>query len=321
MKMKTQYLRIDASWPQARIVTMAAAYIKAGELVAFPTETVYGLGADAFQPAAVYKIFAAKGRPADNPLLVHVSNMDQVRMLAKEVPPSAEKLMERFWPGPLSMVLPSLPSVPKVVRGGRDGVGLRMPSHLVALALIDSTGPLAAPSANRFGRPSPTTAEHVRQDLDGRIAAVLDAGETGTGLESTLIDLTGDHFRLLRRGGLRKELIEQCLGHELEQDLPDRSGYQSPIQIVLSENLADFEKRLAEARSQVIGIVYLGDADGRRNGYAKRVFTLDVAGTGAGLYSIIREAEAIGIEFLLFAPFDPCEVGEAWLDRLQRAIK
>ncbi|MEQ8201338.1 MAG: L-threonylcarbamoyladenylate synthase [Syntrophomonadaceae bacterium] len=319
--MKTQYLEVDACRPQPQIIARAAAYIKAGELVAFPTETVYGLGADAFRSAAVEKIFAAKGRPPENPLLVHVSNTDQVRQLATVVPPAAVKLMQRFWPGPLSMVLPSLPSVPEAIRGGRAGVGLRMPSHPVALALIEAAGPLAAPSANRYGRPSPTSAEHVRQDLDGLIAAVLDAGETGAGLESTLIDLTDDHYRILRRGGIRVELIEQCLGRRLEYDLPDRSGYQSPIKIVLSESRADFERRLAEAQGKVVGIVYLNSEGGYGEGHARRVFTLDVSGTGSGLYSIIREAEAAGIEMLLLAPFDPGQVGEAWMDRLRRAVK
>ncbi len=319
MKMKTEYYKIDARRPQPQIISMAVAHIKAGELVAFPTETVYGLGADAFRAAAVEKIFAAKGRPADNPLLVHVSNLDQVKQLAAEVPPAAVKLMERFWPGPLSMVLPALPFVPEVVRGGRTGVGLRMPSHPVALALIEATGPLAAPSANRYGRPSPTMADHVRQDLDGLIAAVLDAGETGTGLESTLIDLTDGRHRILRRGGIRAELIEECLGRTLESILTDRSGYQSPLKIVLSETAADLERRMTETSDKKTGIVYLGSGEGYEIDPARRQFTLDVTGDRRGLYAIIREAEAAGIEILLFAPFEAGQLDEAWLDRLHRA--
>ncbi|HRY12989.1 MAG TPA: L-threonylcarbamoyladenylate synthase [Syntrophomonadaceae bacterium] len=317
--MKTTYYKIDARRPQPHLISRAVAHIKAGEVVAFPTETVYGLGADAFQTAAIDKIFTAKGRPSDNPLLIHVSNLDQVKHLAAVVPPAAVKLMQRFWPGPLSMVLPALPSVPEVVRGGRTGVGLRMPSHPVAMALIEAAGPLAAPSANRYGRPSPTSADHVRQDLDGLIAAVLDAGETGAGLESTLVDLTDDHYRILRRGGIRAELIEECLGQTLEYALTDRSGYQSPIRIVLSESAADLERRIIETRNNEIGIVYLGSGEDYGVDLARRVFTLDVAGDGQGLYSIIREAEAAGIEILLFAPFDTSRLDEAWLDRLHRA--
>ena len=317
--MKTEYYKIDARRPQPQIIGMAVAYIKAGELVAFPTETVYGLGADAFRSAAVDKIFAAKGRPSESPLLVHVSNLDQVKQLAAQVPPAAVKLMERFWPGPLSMVLPASPSVPEVVRGGRPGVGLRMPSHPVALALIEATGPLAAPSANRYGRPSPTSADHVRQDLDGLIAAILDAGETGAGLESTVIDLTDNHYRILRRGGIRAELIEECLGRTLEYALTDRSGYQSPIEIVLSESTADLERRINATGNKEIGIVYLGSGEDYGVDPARRVFTLDVTGDGQGLYAIIREAEAAGIEILLFAPFEAGQLEEAWLDRLHRA--
>lgn len=318
MKMKTEYYKIDARRPQPQIIRMAVAHIKAGELVAFPTETVYGLGADAFRGAAVEKIFAAKGRPANNPLLVHVSNLDQVKQLAAEVPPAAVKLMERFWPGPLSMVLPALPSVPEVVRGGRTGVGLRMPSHPVALALIEAAGPLAAPSANRYDRPSPTSADHVRQDLDGLIAAVLDAGETGTGLESTLIDLTDGRYRILRRGGIRAELVEECLGRTLEPGLTDRAGYQSPLKIVLSASAVDLERRITETRDKKTGIVYLGSGEDYKIDPARRQFTMDAA-DGRGLYAIIREAEAAGIEILLFAPFEAGQLDEAWLDRLHRA--
>lgn len=321
-RIPTQYLQIDPRQPQPEMINRAATLIKAGELVAFPTETVYGLGADAFQPDAVRKIFMVKGRPSNQPLLIHISNLKQVKQLVTEISPAAQRLMDWFWPGPLSIILPARDSVPEVVRGGQKGIGLRMPAHPVALALINTAGPLAAPSANRFGRPSPTSAQHVRQDMDGMIAAVLDAGETGAGLESTLIDLTGDHYRILRLGGTRVEKIERCLGCRIEVESGQSDfGYDSTVRIVLCNDDADFQERLVESSTggKNIGIVYTLPPIDQDPSLAERCFVLDVAGQGNGLYSIIREAEAAGIEMLLFAPFEPAQIGEAWLDRLHRA--
>ena len=184
--MKTMRWRIDSQRPDQGLIAQAAALLKSGQLVAFPTETVYGLGADAYNPEAVKKVFEVKGRPPQSPLLVHVSNLEQVYGLTAEISPLARLLMDRFWPGPLAFILPASARVPAVVLGGKKSVGLRMPSHPVALALIEQAGPIAAPSANLSGRPSPVSAEHVMDDLDGRIAAILDAGSTGFGLESTI---------------------------------------------------------------------------------------------------------------------------------------
>ncbi len=319
---KTEYLKIDPIKPEPDLISQAAAYIKAGELVAFPTETVYGLGADALQPTAIAKIFIAKGRPQENALLVHVSNMEQVESLVTEVTPKAIKLMKEFWPGPLSIILRAHPAVPTLVRGGRPGVGLRMPSHPVALALIEGTGPLAAPSANLYGRPSPTNALHVRQDLDGKIAAVLDAGNTGSGLESTIIDLTDERCRIIRRGGLKIEFIEECLGQRIEVDQSFiRAGYQSPVKIILTADEEDFERRLAEVSKHgtEIGIVFFDKIFGDRYSKIEKRFRLDLTGQGSSLYGIIRESEAAAITVLLFEPFDPCKIGDAWVDRLHRA--
>lgn len=322
MSIPTHYWKVDAHQPQPEIISRAAALIDRGHLVAFPTETVYGLGAGAFQPAAVDKIFSAKGRPADSPLLVHVSNSEQVKQLVDYVTPDAQRLMQQFWPGPLSIILPAASSVPLIVRGGKSGVGLRMPSHPVALALINAAGPLAAPSANRFGRPSPTNADHVRQDLDGKIAAVLDAGETGTGLESTLIDLTDHEYRILRRGGISIDLIEECLGCSIEV-APGQfpSGYKVDVKIILSSDTAEFEETIgdAAARDKNVGVVYINSKDVKGINLGIPSFILDVTSDGKGLYSIIREAEAVGIEILVFAPIETDQVGEAWLDRLHRA--
>jgi len=319
----TKYLKINAAQPEPGIIKLAAQYIKAGELVAFPTETVYGLGADAFQPEAVNKIFLAKGRPPENALLVHVSNLEQVQKIAAEVPSTARKLMARFWPGPLSIILPSLPGVPAIIRGGQAGVGLRMPSHPVALAFIEEAGPLAAPSANLYGRPSPTNAGHVRQDLDGRITAVLDAGDTRGGLESTLIDLSPGNCRLLRQGAISIELIEECLGQKIElvAGTESRPGYKTKVQVILSASEADFEAQIAKnhSRGTSLGVVGINNHSGYKIKNVKPYFNLDLSGAGFNLYAIIREAEANGVETLLFAPIDSEQAGAALMERLQRA--
>lgn len=192
--------------------------LKSGELVAFPTETVYGLGGNGLDADASRKIYAAKGRPSDNPLILHIGEKDQLYGLVKSVPESAEKLMDAFWPGPLTMILPKADCVPYATSGGLDTVAVRMPSHPVAHALLKySRIPVAAPSANLSGRPSPTTLQHVIDDMDGRIAAIMDGGSAGIGVESTIIDLTGEVPMLLRPGYITKEQLEAVLG-TVEED-------------------------------------------------------------------------------------------------------
>lgn len=196
-----------------RKIKIAAKFIREGRLVAFPTETVYGLGADALNEEAVRRIFEAKGRPADNPLIVHISNFEQLYELAGEVPREAKILAEHFWPGPLTMVLPKKDNVPKVTTGGLDTVAIRMPAHEIALGLIRTSGrPIAAPSANISGKPSPTLAEHVVDDFYGRIECIIDGGEVKIGVESTVLDLTTKPPTLLRPGGLPLEEIEKVIG-------------------------------------------------------------------------------------------------------------
>ncbi len=192
-----------------------AAHILAdGGLVAFPTETVYGLGGNALNPEASKKIYAAKGRPSDNPLIVHISDISMVESLVMEIPEAAKKLMEAFWPGPLTIILKAGRAVPRQTTGGLDTVALRMPNHPVALELIRKSGlPIAAPSANASGRPSPTKAAHVMEDLDGRIDMVLDGGEVQIGVESTIVDLTTDVVQILRPGYITKDMLEGAIGH------------------------------------------------------------------------------------------------------------
>lgn len=193
-------------------IRTAAALLKEGQLVAFPTETVYGLGADALNEEAVKYIFAAKGRPADNPLIVHVADKSQLDDLC-EVTPEAEKLMDAFWPGPLTILLKKKTAVPDITTAGLPSVAVRCPDHPVALALLKESGvPVAAPSANRSGRPSPTTARHVYEDMNGRIAMILQGGDCRVGVESTVLDMTNDVPCILRPGAVTREMVAKVLG-------------------------------------------------------------------------------------------------------------
>ncbi|MEM2280988.1 MAG: L-threonylcarbamoyladenylate synthase [Candidatus Bathyarchaeia archaeon] len=210
---KTLLLKVDPETPQANVIRVAANIIKKGGLVAFPTETVYGLGANALNPEAVKALFKAKRRPLDNPPIVHVGSPQDVYSLAREVPEKAEILMGIFWPGPLTIIFKRSSIVPDVTVSGLDTIAIRMPKHPVALALIRESGcPIAAPSANLAGRPSPTTAQHVLEDLNGRIDAILDAGPTKIGVESTVLDLTVDPPQILRPGGTPYEVLKEILG-------------------------------------------------------------------------------------------------------------
>ena len=195
---------------------LAAELLKKGELVGIPTETVYGLGANGLDENAVLKIFAAKGRPSDNPLILHISRPEQMAELCQDIPPTAWLLAERFWPGPLTMVLPVKSHVPKVTTASLDTLAVRCPGTEQTRRLIELAGvPIAAPSANRSGKPSTTTAQHVLKDMQGRIAAILDNGKCEVGVESTIVDLTGEKPRLLRPGGISPEELREILGELL----------------------------------------------------------------------------------------------------------
>ena len=197
----------------------AAAFLREGGLVAFPTETVYGLGGNALLPEASKHIYAAKGRPSDNPLIVHVADMESLRPLVKEIPAMARILAAKFWPGPLTMIMEKSPKVPYETTGGLETVAIRMPSDKAAMELIKLSGvPVAAPSANTSGRPSPTTALHVKEDLDGKIDAIVDGGPTGIGVESTIVDVSGEEPVLLRPGAITLEMLENCLKEAVDID-------------------------------------------------------------------------------------------------------
>lgn len=207
-RMQTQVMAVSEA-----SIARAAKLIQEGKLVGFPTETVYGLGANALDRRAVLGIFDAKGRPADNPLIVHISCREEAGALVRRIPEAAQKLMEAFWPGPMTLILPKADCICDAVSAGLDTVGIRLPSSGAARALIRKAGrPIAAPSANRSGRPSPTTARHVLEDMDGRIPLILDGGPCQVGLESSVIDATGDVPVILRPGGITPEMVEAVLG-------------------------------------------------------------------------------------------------------------
>ena len=207
--MKTELLKVNEE-----SVALGARLIREGELVGFPTETVYGLGANALDARAVAKIFEAKGRPQDNPLITHVACAEAIPPLVRAIPAAARKLMEAFWPGPMTLILPKADCIPDAVSAGLDTVGIRLPANADARRLIRAAGcPIAAPSANRSGRPSPTTALHVLEDMDGRIPLILDGGACQVGVESSVIDATGEVPVILRPGGITPEMVERVLGH------------------------------------------------------------------------------------------------------------
>lgn len=317
--------------------------------MAFPTETVYGLGADGTSPAAVRRIFAAKGRPGDNPLILHIAMAADLHALVRSVPREANILAREFWPGPLTMVLPRAASVPDAVTAGLDTVAVRMPSHPVALALIRAAGvPVAAPSANRSGRPSPTRAEHVLADLEGRIEVILDAGPTGVGLESTVLDLTVSPPMILRPGGVTSEDLERVLGRvELHPAAAGESvalaqarspgmkyvHYAPEARVVLVEGdqaaVAGRVRALAEGyRTAGLRVAILatgGDSEAYSGYDVWRPGTASVAPGGrtaavaAGLYAALRDMDRAGVEVIIVEGIDARGLGLAIMNRLRRA--
>jgi L-threonylcarbamoyladenylate synthase len=240
--------------PTDQEIEKAAEILRAGGLVAFPTETVYGLGADASNPAAVKKIFAAKGRPADHPVIVHIADMSELKHWAAEVPRAAWLLAEKFWPGPLTMVLKRSPQVSDLISGGQNTIGLRVPGHSVAQQLLKAFGGgIAAPSANKFGRLSPTTAEHVREELGNAVEIVLDGGPCDVGIESTIVDLTREPPEILRPGRVSAQQIADALLVPLGESAVDRprvpgslaSHYapRTPLKVVHPDEIESFVRR------------------------------------------------------------------------------
>jgi L-threonylcarbamoyladenylate synthase len=330
---ETLYLRVDPENPEPEKIEVAAAVIRAGGLVAFPTETVYGLGANAFDRKAVEKIFAVKGRPRRNPLIVHVASVEQARQLVASWPKVAEVLAGSFWPGPLTLVLPRAPQVPDEVTAGLPNVGLRFPAHKVALALITTSGvPLAAPSANLSGRPSPTRAEHVKDDLEGRIDLILDGGPTGVGVESTVLDLTGKSPLILRPGGVTREELEEVLGEKV--DISEASEFQhyTPRAAVVmvvgepGEQVAKIKKYLETHPNLRVGILVTAENADFYGELRKLVAFFKVLGSrkrpeevAAELFGALREGDKKGLDVLLVETVPASGIGLAVLNRVTQA--
>lgn len=336
-------LRLDDS--QGSIHT-AANLLRSGGLVAIPTETVYGLAADGLNEAALARIFEAKQRPHEDPLILHVAEVAWVGDLAADVPPVARELMARFWPGPLTLVLRKSAKVPDLVTAGQPTVAIRMPSHAIALALLREVGtPLAAPSANLFSRPSPTTADHVLEDLDGRIDAVLDGGPTTLGVESTVLDLTMDPPVLLRPGGVNREELQEVLGSDWTGNRSNSrlgtrdEGLKSPglltrhyspraeVRLYSGEQMAV----LSAIRTSIEGdpqpdtclVLAFSEDLAHLNGVACEVVELgpsvgsDIA--ASRLYAALRRADRVGKRVIYARLGSEAALGAALNDRLRRA--
>lgn len=323
------------SYPQ---VAEAAEYLHNGHVIAFPTETVYGLGADATSDAAVQGIFDAKGRPSDNPLIVHISNPDSLDELVSSISSEAKRLIQTFWPGPLTIIFNKKNGVfSDLVTAGLDTIGIRMPSHPVALELISRAGkPLAAPSANTSGKPSPTSAEHVALDLTGRIKGIVDGGETGVGLESTVIDCTVTPPMILRPGGVSAEEIEACIGPvhvdpslKKEQSAPRSPGMKythyapvAPLYLIkgeaawIQQTIHCFQqegKKVGLLASEELGAQLQADivkVCGTRE---------DPATIARGLYNGIRSFNDTAADLILAEAFDEKGIGAAIMNRLEKA--
>src|SRR5688500_2210239 len=349
--MKTRVVKVDAEQPDPAVIEEAAEALRAGKLVAFPTETVYGLGAHALDERAVQKIFDAKERPATDPLIVHIAHVGQVPQCASAFPANARKLALAFWAGPLTLILPKKPSIPDLVTAGLPNVALRAPSHRVARALVETAGiPIAAPSANRFSRPSPTTAQHVKDDLDGRVDLIVDGGATDIGLESTIVDFSVDPPVLRRPGGITFEQV-----HSLVPDVTLESGdgdaahpqvapgqltrhyapkaaltlYEGEPALVIEKIGAD--ARTAVAQGSRVGILAPEDdlkalapvlasvaSSGRIEvrPYGSRA---DIERAGREFFAALRDLDATGVSVILASSVGSGGLARAIRDRLARA--
>lgn len=342
--MKTILYEIDVNNINMAKMQEAGDLIAAGELVAFPTETVYGLGGDALHPEAAQKIYAAKGRPSDNPLIVHIAEVSDLERVAKVVPEQARKLAEAFWPGPLTMVVWKKENVPYATTGGLDTVAVRMPNHPVALELIRRSGKLiAAPSANTSGRPSPTEGYHVMEDLDGRIAMVLDSGLVGIGIESTIIDLTEEIPMVLRPGYITPEMLSDVLGEPVIIDpgiiaaddttKPKAPGmkykhYAPKADMVIVDGekgkvVEEITKFIHGAKEKKLKAAVIATEE------TKSLYEADVVlsiGTreeedsiARHMYKILRDCDKLDVDVIYSESFKTPRIGQAIMNRLLKA--
>ena len=340
--MKTLVLTVNARAPEADIIAQAAAVLRRGGLVAFPTETVYGLGANALDGEAVRRIFAAKERPSHDPLIVHLADVETLPLVARAIPPLARTLAARFWPGPLTLILPRGDAIPPEVTAGGETVAVRIPAHPVARALIRAAGvPVAAPSANRFGRVSPTDAAHVLADLNGRVDVILDGGPTPVGVESTVLSLIGPVPTILRPGGISREALTAVLGAvELGAGRPAEAVRLSPGTLsqhyapraaltlyrgadqALRRTLLAEAQRLSRAGERV-GLL-LADED--VPAFAEQPYVYlsvgplaDTDHVAQRLFAALRALDESGVTVILARDFGTQGLGLAIRDRLTRA--
>lgn len=310
-----------------QLILQAAEIIKQGGIVAFPTETVYGLGANAFSSIAVARIFEVKRRPRFDPLIVHIADQADLEKLVMDVPPDAKKLIEGTWPGPLTIVLLKRKEVPDIVTAGLSSVAIRMPKHPMALRLIEQADcPIAAPSANPFGYLSPTTAEHVREQLGDQIDLILDGGPSEVGVESTILSFLEERPKLLRPGGLPLEEIESLIGvvevSPIGEGKPSAPGmlprHYAPRTPILFDQQ---EKNLFSNREKKIGFLVFQEP--RNSSKFDHIEILskkgDLREAAANLFGAIRRLDTFGLDFILAEPFPEVGLGRAIMDRLRRA--
>jgi L-threonylcarbamoyladenylate synthase len=346
MKYDTQVIDVDMDRDEImrESLGVAAGTLAKGHVVALPTETVYGLGANALDPDAVEKIFMAKGRPSDNPLIVHIGKVQEMESLVRHIPVASGKLMEAFWPGPLTIILPKTPKVPSITTGGLDTVAIRMPAHPIALRLLEVCGfPIAAPSANRSGRPSPTTARHVYEDMEGRIPLILDGGKSEVGVESTVVDMTRSRPVILRPGGITYEMLEKVLGDvEVDPSVlePVNKGqkvrspgmkytHYSPSAkvIIVSGELDPMVRKISrmydqyEGKGKKTGILATHETMDRYVG--KRVKLAgsrrDPGTIASSLFACFREFDEEGVDVILAEAISTEDMGLAVMNRMARA--
>ena len=342
--METLIIKISEAGANADDLKDAAEIIRNGGLVAFPTETVYGLGGNALDPDASKKIYAAKGRPSDNPLIVHISSVDQLDGIADGIPEKAKKLMDAYWPGPMTLIFKKKPSVPDETTGGLDSVAVRMPVHPVAKALIDAAGlPIAAPSANVSGRPSPTKAEHVIEDLNGRIDMIIDGGQSEVGLESTIIDVSSDDVYLLRPGGITVKMIEDVIGSigidkAVTGPLKDGERPKAPGMkyrhyapkaelTIVSGDIAKVQykiNRLATvdvAEGRKVGVIATDESRGAYPGTLTKSIGSrnDKNAVAHNLFDVLREFDKEDVDVIYSEAFDDNDIGFAIMNRLRKS--
>ena len=347
--MKTKLIRVDAQElhdgknESREALREAGEIIRQGGLVAFPTETVYGLGGDALNPESSKKIYAAKGRPSDNPLIIHIADIKDLEKIVKEIPQSAYQLADVFWPGPLTMILPKSEEVPYQTTGGLNTVAVRMPSHPVALEFIrEAGGYVAAPSANLSGKPSPTKAKYVVQDMDGRIDMIIDGDGVDIGLESTIVDLTGDKPMILRPGYITKEMLDTVLGQvETDPTLLDADSKEAPKapgmkyrhyapkgELVLVEGSPEAvvsyineQTSLHRQQGEKTGIIGTSEMAGRYEADSIKIAGSreDETAIARQLYTFLREFDDEDVAYMYAESFAGTGMRQAIMNRLLKA--